>query len=163
MSVSPVFGESKLAFIRGKQRHLLVALGKLMVSFERSDEFTEKLAKDENNPSLNIIQPRTPNECEGRPSANGEKDVFPDSEQLRLDSSSALKRAFDVGKEIYQIPGSYADNLEIFFSDGESYIAGNPMQMPLKQREASSILKVGTDCSGWVFPSESSLCLLSKC
>jgi len=106
-----------------------------------------KIAKDSNNPSLNVIQPnvhRRPGRPKARKQSDGE-DIFPSAEDRRREQAKARKEALSLHQELTCISGDYITNADSFFT--EKTIAPK-----VQSGESPGILSVGTDCSGMEAP-----------
>ena len=107
------------------------------IHFDPRSNIENKIKKDEQSPTLNILQPR---EKQGLGKAVIRKrfsaDRF-DAEQIRMSEAKALKSAFDLYHEVNNTVGNYVNEHETFFTAAVAMVAG-------KERS----LKVGTDCSG---------------
>ena len=130
----------------------------LLASGIENMSMQDKFAKDELNPSLNVICTRphegatlareTPISIDVTISPEG-------AERLRLDRTRAQKKAFYLHKRVYGISGSCISNIPTFFA--EKFVAGkisNPLRSTALAADGSrrDFLSVGTDCSGMEAP-----------
>lgn len=120
----------------------MVAMAMISVSFAESVE--PKINKDERQPTPGNYKSKTEIELPpsiGKPTAI--KDMQICEEQSRISNANAMKRAFDNFHEVNETEGCYFKEAETFFCEGV---------ITPEQRETSSKIRIGTDCSGMEAP-----------
>jgi len=132
---------------------MVVSLALISVSFGNSQTIQKKLRKDAKQPTLNVIQPKESDKPDYVPKYRRPKDqFFPSPEENRINDARAQQKAMDLYKEVYGIEGTYHELADDFFVSHSSLARRNPMPTNQEPGDASTLISVGTDCSGMDTP-----------
>ena len=100
---------------------LVMALAAMSVSFGESYEIKQKQKQDNNNPTLNIIQPRDRNRSAGKPVALQYTESIYTAEDIRMSEARAQKQAFDLYHEVRNTKGNNLKEHDKFSLKPESF------------------------------------------